>query len=177
MPSSGMWRRVDLVWTDVSVECITSIFRVEKSANEEPAWAGGCRLLSLRYIPPKRRLTQDLHGVTSQKTAFFILWLLPGRTHENMGTPSLDSNWAGLPLKWKPRITVIWDRLIINGYHYNCKYFIPFWENEWSQDSSVGLATGYGLDDQDVGVRVSVGSKIFTSPCRPDRLWGPPNLL
>jgi hypothetical protein len=26
-----------------------------------------------RYVPPKRRLTQDLHGATSQKTAFFIV--------------------------------------------------------------------------------------------------------
>jgi hypothetical protein len=44
MPSSGMWRRVDLVnWTDVSEERIASIFRVEKSASEEPAWAGGCQ--------------------------------------------------------------------------------------------------------------------------------------
>jgi hypothetical protein len=34
-----MWRRVDLVWTDVSEERIASIFRVEKSAIEEPAWA------------------------------------------------------------------------------------------------------------------------------------------
>jgi hypothetical protein len=37
-----MWRRVDLVWTDVSEERIASIFRVEKSASQEPAWAGGC---------------------------------------------------------------------------------------------------------------------------------------
>jgi hypothetical protein len=37
-----MWRRVDLGWTNVSEERITSIFRVEKSASEEPAWAGGC---------------------------------------------------------------------------------------------------------------------------------------
>jgi hypothetical protein len=28
-----MWRRVDLVWTDVSEKRIASIFRVEKSAN------------------------------------------------------------------------------------------------------------------------------------------------
>jgi hypothetical protein len=26
-----------------------------------------------RYIPPKRRFTQELHGATSQKTAFFIV--------------------------------------------------------------------------------------------------------
>jgi hypothetical protein len=44
MPSSGVWRRIDVVdWTDVSEDRIASIFRVEISANEEPAWAGGCR--------------------------------------------------------------------------------------------------------------------------------------
>jgi hypothetical protein len=42
---------------------------------------------------------------------------------------------------------------------------------------SVGIATGYWLDDWEVGVRVPVGSRILTSPCFPYRLWGPPNLL
>jgi hypothetical protein len=46
-----------------------------------------------------------------------------------------------------------------------------------SRDSSVGIATGYGLDDRAVGVRVPVGSRIFFSPCPPDWLWGPLNLL
>jgi hypothetical protein len=46
-----------------------------------------------------------------------------------------------------------------------------------SRDSAVGIATGYGLDDLEFGVRVPVGSRIFTSPCCPDQLWGPPNLL
>jgi hypothetical protein len=59
-----MWYHVDLMWTDVSEERIASIFRVEKSASEEPAWRWR------RYVPPKCRLTQDLHGATSQKTAF-----------------------------------------------------------------------------------------------------------
>jgi hypothetical protein len=40
-----------------------------------------------------------------------------------------------------------------------------------SRDSSVGIATGYGLDDRGVEVRVPVGSRIFSSP----RV--PPNLL
>jgi hypothetical protein len=35
-----MWRRVDLVWTDVSEERIASNFRIEKSASEEPTSAG-----------------------------------------------------------------------------------------------------------------------------------------
>jgi hypothetical protein len=43
--------------------------------------------------------------------------------------------------------------------------------------SVVDIPTGYGLDDWEVGVRVPVGSRINTSPCRPDRLWGPHNLL
>jgi hypothetical protein len=45
------------------------------------------------------------------------------------------------------------------------------------RDSSVGIATGYGLDDQGVAFRVPVGSRIFSSRRRPDRLWGPPSLL
>jgi hypothetical protein len=35
-----------------------------------------------------------------------------------------------------------------------------------SRDNSVGIVTGYGLDDQGAGGRVPVGQKIFTSP------WG-----
>jgi hypothetical protein len=33
------------------------------------------------------------------------------------------------------------------------------------------------LEDLGFGVRVSVGENIFSSPRRPDRLWGPPSLL
>jgi hypothetical protein len=36
-----------------------------------------------------------------------------------------------------------------------------------SQDSIVRIATGYGLDDQGVGVRVPVGSRIFSTLSRP----------
>jgi hypothetical protein len=46
-----------------------------------------------------------------------------------------------------------------------------------SRDSVVGIATGYGLDYRGVGVRVPVGSRIFSSPRSSDRLWGSPNLL
>jgi hypothetical protein len=45
------------------------------------------------------------------------------------------------------------------------------------QDRAVGIGTGYGLEDQGFGVRVGVGTKILTSLCPPDRLWGPPNIL
>jgi hypothetical protein len=33
---------------------------------------------------------------------------------------------------------------------------------------------GYGLDDRGVGVQVPVGSRIFSTPHCPGRLWGPP---
>jgi hypothetical protein len=45
------------------------------------------------------------------------------------------------------------------------------------RDSVVGIATGYELDDLEVGVRVLLGPRFFSSPRRPDRLCGPPNLL
>jgi hypothetical protein len=43
------------------------------------------------------------------------------------------------------------------------------WHFIRSRDSVVGIATSYGLDDRGVGVRVLVGSRIFSSPNRPDR--------
>jgi hypothetical protein len=45
------------------------------------------------------------------------------------------------------------------------------------RDSVVGIATGYRLNDRGVGVRVPIGSKIFSSPRHPDQLWSPTNLL
>ena len=41
------------------------------------------------------------------------------------------------------------------------------------QDSSVGVATRYGLDGP--GDRIPVGGEIFRN--RPDRPWGLPSLL
>jgi hypothetical protein len=46
-----------------------------------------------------------------------------------------------------------------------------------NRHSVVDIATGYELDDRGVGVRVPVGSRIFSSLCLPDRLCGPPSLL
>jgi hypothetical protein len=47
-----------------------------------------------------------------------------------------------------------------------------------SGDSSVGIALGYGLDDRGSRVRFPAGGwELFSSPPRPERLWGPPSLL
>jgi hypothetical protein len=53
-----------------------------------------------------------------------------------------------------------------------CAYFLAFHLSSvfsfslclhFSRDSAVGIATGYRLDDREVGIRVPVGSRIFTS--------------
>jgi hypothetical protein len=40
--------------------------------------------------------------------------------------------------------------------------------------SSVGIATGYGLDDPG---SILGSARFFSSPQRPDRLWDPPSLI
>jgi hypothetical protein len=73
-----MWRHVDLVWTDVSEERIASVFRVEKSASEEPAWAGGCSLQSVHTSSTRRRIPEDdiLHSHPREDIKSYIVLLL-----------------------------------------------------------------------------------------------------
>jgi hypothetical protein len=59
MESSVMLRRVAIVRTDVSEETCASFFRVTINTR------------NTNFIP-KRRFLQEPHGVTSQKTPFFI---------------------------------------------------------------------------------------------------------
>jgi hypothetical protein len=68
MPSSGMLRRVARVRIYVSEELSASIIKVTNfSRNKQPTHAAKL------YIPPNRRFLQEPHGVTSQKTPFFIV--------------------------------------------------------------------------------------------------------
>jgi hypothetical protein len=67
--------------------------------------------------------------------------------------------------------------LIDYNVHVNVSGFVvdevgleQIFEYITSRDSVVGIATSYGLDDQGVGIRVPVGSRMFSSPNRPDRL-------
>jgi hypothetical protein len=71
----------------------------------------------------------------------------------------------------------IWTRCRNKQENQILQHFSEPTKPKKSQDSVVGIAIGYGLDDQGVGVQVPVGSRIFSSPHHPDRLWGPPSLL
>jgi hypothetical protein len=76
-----------------------------------------------------------------------------------------------------PLWLICWLSLVIK-HSDNFTFILPYvFLHYWSRDSVVGIATGYGLDDRGVGVRIVVGSRIFSSPLRPDWLWGPPSRL
>jgi hypothetical protein len=76
MASSGMLSRVFLVRTDVLEERIISITRVKRIGALLLTLFLARRFLSSwwwrRYLHRKRPFLQQPHGVTSQKTAFFI---------------------------------------------------------------------------------------------------------
>jgi hypothetical protein len=68
LPFCGMWCRVVLVWTDVSEHRITSIFRVEESASEEPERASSCSwFLARRFFYPEDGGNTFLRIVDSHK--------------------------------------------------------------------------------------------------------------
>jgi hypothetical protein len=85
LPSSAMLRRMALVRTDVPQELSASIIRVTRigeigsvsrllvTANVVPSSPILITLMMGRHVPLKRRHLQEPHGVTSQKTAFFIV--------------------------------------------------------------------------------------------------------
>jgi hypothetical protein len=56
-------------------------------------------------------------------------------------------------------------------------FFFPLTSSHRRQNSVVSIGTGYRLEDWEVGVRDPVASRIVTPPYRPDRLWGPHNLI
>jgi hypothetical protein len=74
-------------------------------------------------------------------------------------------------------LKLIWYFTHINQFFLSELFLRTISTKIRSRDSSVGIATGYELDDREVGFRVPVGVRIFTSPHRPDGLRGPSNLL
>jgi hypothetical protein len=70
----------------------------------------------------------------------------------------------------KINVNICLPSLTVNNDRKNSTNNIPYDKSETyrSRDSAIGIATGYGLDDRGVGVRVPLGSRIFSSPRRPD---------
>jgi hypothetical protein len=79
-------------------------------------------------------------------------------------------------ISWLPTPSNEWERkskIFMHIKSYIIILFLHAFDHLRSRDKSVGIATGYELDNRWVGVRV----KNFFSPLRPDRLWGPASLL
>jgi hypothetical protein len=60
---------------------------------------------------------------------------------------------------------------------YILKYYYDFTYVILSCRVPICIANGYLLDHQVVGVRIPVGSRFFSSPYTPDRLWVPSSLV
>jgi hypothetical protein len=90
----------------------------------------------------------------------------------------------GIPLRClqshqqSPHRTLIntWgEKKLFELFFNSCLMYVPY-SSLRSRDSIVSIAASYVLDDRGVGVRVSVWSRISSSP-RPDRPWGPSSLI
>jgi hypothetical protein len=71
-----MLRRVVLVRTDVSEEpgaSFITVTRIGELGTTQAATSNRRTLRRNTKVPPKRRFLQEPHGVTSQKTPFFIV--------------------------------------------------------------------------------------------------------
>jgi hypothetical protein len=67
--------------------------------------------------------------------------------------------------------------MVFNGFGTREDKFCTCIISYRSRDNAVDIPTGYWPDNRAVGVRVSIGSRIFSSPQRPGRLRAPPSLL
>jgi hypothetical protein len=80
-------------------------------------------------------------------------------------------------------IKVIWVNVFITSFTNVLQIkVIVFWNiflriyllnDATRRDSIVGIAINYGLNDREFGIRVQWRSRIFSSPRRPGRPWGP----
>jgi hypothetical protein len=110
-----MWRRVAVVITDDSEECIASIIMVTRivelgtlavttnrsvlrllvTANAVPSWLNLSPWWWRRQVPPKRRFLHEPRGVTFQKKALFIVTAvkISNRTRCNIRLLSYLGPW------------------------------------------------------------------------------------
>jgi hypothetical protein len=97
----------------------------------------------------------------------------------------LESGWGfpriyGISSEASGKIIRLFGDEIVTPRHVITSAINNFGGCKWksrSRASVVYIATGYGPDDRGVGVRVPVGSRIFSSPRRPGQFWCSLSLL
>jgi hypothetical protein len=89
--------------------------------------------------------------------------------------PNLTVSYIPLVLNHKSKNDYVNIGLIIASIDFSGRnitsspLLLPATYKGSSRDSAVGMATGYGLDSSEVGVRVLAGARFFSAPRRPDR--------
>jgi hypothetical protein len=111
---------------------------------------------SPRHSPLNERIQRMVWGTITYQTLRAEL-MKPATNSFRSGRSQENADWFGRA-------------------HWNKDYRMCTGYNR-SRDSVVGIATGYGLDNRGVGVRIPARTRIFTSPRCPHRLWGLPSLL
>jgi hypothetical protein len=122
-----------------------------------------------RYVPTKRRLNfNGLHGVISQKIELFITSAVRTSIPRNPRMYLLQPSTTHLHRSHIYRRIIITVTLKTHG----CTIIttIPITISRYSDWLRAGRVGGLEFESR-------WGQQIFTSPYRPDRLWGPPNLL
>jgi hypothetical protein len=143
-----------------------NLMKPENCAELGPTWVGDFALLGAtvhHYSPPT---AQNLCG----KIPLIIQCIIASNVASD-----LDSN-AGAQSSRDFRLLLQTYSGVLSHDNFWLEYSTPL-VNVFVNLAGVGIDTGYGLDDRGAGVRVTIGSRIFSSPRCSDRLWGPPSLL
>jgi membrane-associated phospholipid phosphatase len=131
-----------------------------------PSETSGSLWIIWHYNSENRTLHSHRHVSHTPKMVTNVEFICRGGQHGSASKPvattKLNTRYLLVTLA---EATQNFSAFILMNFYKNCR----------SRGSAVGIATGYGLDDRGVGVRVPVGSRIFSSPLCPDRLWGLPN--
>jgi hypothetical protein len=118
-------------------------------------------LIGRAYIGLFFQLTEAEEMVTSEEDLKVVLRCMD--TTQSICCEG-DRNIAPIPVG-----NVFWSHVDRELFDNLCEYSSPLKHVTLFTASVVGIATGYGLDEGEVGVQVPVGARIFSLLRRPDR--------
>jgi hypothetical protein len=130
-----------------------------------------------RWYPPARLYDVRIHKLIllysppwESQILFQVIVVRPrfnGLSHQRSALSTSKHRWPDSDVKSIPFCTALADSHVLARNVAYCIFYLRILLSHLR----------YGLDGRGVGVRVPVGSRIFSSPRRPDRFWGPPSLL
>jgi hypothetical protein len=146
----------------------------------EKSWKfGEDKITANSYIAGRQRVPNDYRGkpypILSCKPGIFLYNYIYTNPHSHLIFFTLSAITVHRLLyvfPWSRFVIII---IIISSIISRSIIFILLYKR--SRCRLISITTTYGLNDRGVTVRALVGSRIFSSPRRPGRLWGPHNLL